>query len=141
MLLVAGVPCLLLLVNQDPWSFFVFAALFGIGMGGEVPLFPIINRQYFGSAPIGSVYGWEMFGNGWGMALGPFFGGLVMDWVGFEAAVLLSMGFSIVAVLSAVVLPKTNKLLTPNWEDLVPESAQTAGYQSHPHPPAPSSSP
>ncbi len=132
-------PCLLLLVNQDPWSFFVFAALFGIGMGGEVPLFPIINRQYFGSAPIGSVYGWEMFGNGWGMALGPFFGGLVMDWVGFEAAVLLSMGFSIVAVLSAVVLPKTNKLLTPNWEDLVPEAVQTPA--ATPTSPAPSSSP
>lgn len=137
-------PCLLLLMNQDPWSFFVFAALFGIGMGGEVPLFPIINRQYFGSAPIGSVYGWEMFGNGWGMALGPIFGGLMMDYVGFEAAVFLSMAFSVVAVASAVVLPKTNKVLTPDWEDFLPESARPAGVSpasSVPPSPAPSSSP
>ena len=117
-------PCLLLLVNQDPWSFFLFAALFGVGMGGEVPLFPIINRQYFGSAPIGSVYGWEMFGNGLGMASGPILGGLMMDWFGFEAAVLLSMGVSVVAVVSAVLLPKTNKVLTPDWEQQLPQTLQ-----------------
>ena len=132
-------PCLLLLLwSQDPWSFFLFAALFGIGMGGEVPLFPIINRQYFGNAPIGSVYGWEMFGNGWGMALGPIFGGLMMDYVGFEAAVLLSMAFSVLAVVSAMALPKTNKVLTPDWEDFLPESARPAG--ATPASPAPSSS-
>ena len=117
-------PCFLLLVNQDPWAFVLFSVLFGIGMGGEVPLFPIINRQYFGSAPIGSVYGWEMFGNGWGMALGPILGGLMLDHVGFKAAVLLSMGFSVVAVISAVLLPKTNKVLTPDWEEFLPESAR-----------------
>ncbi len=132
-------PCILLLVSQDPWSFYLFAALFGIGMGGEVPLFPIINRQYFGTAPIGSVYGWEMFGNGWGMALGPIFGGLMMDWVGFEAAVLLSMAFSLAAVVSAVLLPNTNKVLTPDWEDLLPESEPQSGVAPPSPSPAPSS--
>lgn len=128
-------PCILLLVSQDPWSFFLFAALFGIGMGGEVPLFPIINRQYFGTAPIGSVYGWEMLGNGMGMALGPILGGVMLDRVGLEAAVLLSMGFSVVALVSAVLLPNTNKVLTPDWEQMLPQSLQPASPT-----PSPSSS-
>ena len=115
-------PPLLLLVTQDPWAFFIFAALFGVGSGGEVPLFPIINRQYFGSAPIGAVYGWEMLGNGIGMALGPITGGLLMDEVGFKSAVVLSIVFSAVGLISVILLPATNRLLTPNWERLLPQA-------------------
>ena len=77
------------------------------------------------------------------MALGPIFGGLMMDYVGFEAAVLLSMAFSVLAVVSAMALPKTNKVLTPNWEDFLPESARPAGATpagATPASPAPSSS-
>ena len=47
--------------------------------GRRVPIFPIINRQYFGNAPIGTVYGWQMLGNGLGMALGPITGGFLWD--------------------------------------------------------------
>ncbi|MFQ6029210.1 MAG: MFS transporter, partial [Dehalococcoidia bacterium] len=55
-------PVLILFVAQDAWMFYVFAALFGIGFGGEMSAFPIINRQYYGSAPIGTTYGWQMMG-------------------------------------------------------------------------------
>ena len=40
------IPPLILLFSQDAWAFYLFAGLFGIGLGGEVPAFPIINRQY-----------------------------------------------------------------------------------------------
>ena len=33
--------------------YFLFAVLFGIGMGGEMSAFPIINRQYYADAPTG----------------------------------------------------------------------------------------
>ena len=33
-------PPLVLLLYQDPWAFYLFAGLFGIGLGGEVPAFP-----------------------------------------------------------------------------------------------------
>ena len=39
-------------------------------VGGEVPIFPVISRQYYGHAPMSSLYGWQNIGNGVGMALG-----------------------------------------------------------------------
>ncbi len=119
-------PPILLLVTQDPWAFFVFAALFGIGSGGEVPLFPIINRQYFGRAPIGAVYGWEMLGNGFGMAIGPILGGLLLDFVSFQSAILMSIAFSAVGLISVVLLPATTRVLTPDWERLLPQAVRSS---------------
>ena len=51
-------PVVMLLVANDLWVFYLFAILFGIGIGGEMTAFPIINRQYYGNAPIGPTYGW-----------------------------------------------------------------------------------
>ncbi len=80
-----------------------------------MPAFPIINRQYFGTAPIGAVYGWEMLGNGVGMALGPLVGGFLWDQTdSFRAVVTLSMGLSFMGLISVLLLPTTSRLLIPN---------------------------
>ena len=124
-------PPIILLLTQDAWAFYLFAGLFGIGVGGEVPAFPIINRQYFGNAPIGAVYGWEMLGNGVGMALGPLVGGFLWDQTGsFAAVVILSIGLSLAGLLSVLLLPTTSRLLIPNWEDALPSEIRTTGSQA-----------
>jgi MFS family permease len=82
-------PILLLLFVQDAWAFFLFAILFGIGVGGEVPIFPVISRQYYGHAPMSSLYGWQNIGNGVGMALGPVLGGLIWTQTGDYTGVLV----------------------------------------------------
>ena len=124
-------PPIILLLTQDVWAFYLFAALFGIGVGGEVPAFPIINRQYFGNAPIGAVYGWEMLGNGVGMALGPLAGGFLWDRTdSFAAVVILSIGLSMVGLISVLLLPTTSRLLIPNWESALPLEVRTAGTQA-----------
>ena len=105
-------PPLILLLSQDLWAFYLFAALFGVGMGGEVPAFPIINRQYFGSAPIGTVYGWQMLGNGLGMGLGPLVSGFLWDFTGdFKSIVVLSSALSLVGLVSIMLLPTTSRPL------------------------------
>ena len=121
-------PPLLLLAAHDAWAFYAFALIFGIGLGGEVPAFPIINRQYFGDAPIGTVYGWQMLGNGVGMALGPLVGGFLWDITGeFTSAVVLSSVLSLVGLVSVLVLPTTSRLLIPNWEQSLPPEARAPG--------------
>ena len=124
-------PPLILLLSQDPWAFYLFAGLFGIGLGGEVPAFPIINRQYFGYAPIGTVYGWQMLGNGLGMGLGPLVGGILWDMTGqFASPVILSSALSLVGLVSVLLLPTTSRHLIPNWEEsLPPEARSTASPQ------------
>ena len=77
-----GLPILLLFWAHEAWHFYLFAVLFGIGFGGEMSAFPIINRQYYGNAPTGTVYGWQMLGSGIGMASGSFLGGVLRDLTG-----------------------------------------------------------
>ena len=57
-----GLPIVLLFWAREAWHFYLFAVLFGIGLGGEMSAFPIINRQYYGNAPTGTIYGWQMLG-------------------------------------------------------------------------------
>ena len=118
-------PVLMLLVAQDLWVFYVFAVLFGIGLGGEMSAFPIINRQYYGSAPSGTTYGWQTLGGGVGMALGPLLAGFL--WTYYESytgAVLLSFGLSLVGVFSIFALPATDHQLIPDWDLSIPREAR-----------------
>ena len=119
---------MLLFFAHEAWHFYLFAALFGIGFGGEMSAFPIINRQYYGGkAPIGTTYGYQMMGAGIGMATGALIGGQLRDWTGdFDATMGLSLGLSLIGVISIMVLPTTNKELLPDWEDQLPQGSQAA---------------
>ncbi|MCH8987684.1 MAG: MFS transporter [Chloroflexi bacterium] len=121
-------PLLLLLISQDVSTYFVFAALFGFGMGGEMTAFPIINRQYYGDAPTGTTYGWQMAGAGIGMAIGPVLGGFLRDWTNsYDWSIILSFGLSMIAVGCIFLLPSTAHHQLPHWEDALPPEARTAG--------------
>ena len=121
-------PIFLLFFAHDPWQFYLFAVLFGIGFGGEMSAFPIINRQYYGSGPIGTTYGYQMMGAGVGMAAGALIGGQLRDITGnFDATMGLSLVLSLIGVISIIVLPTTKKELLPNWEDELP-GASHAGH-------------
>lgn len=120
-------PLLILLVAHDAWAFHLFAVLFGIGQGGEVPTFPIINRQYYGNAPQGVIYGWQNIGNGLGMGLGPAIGGFLWDLTGaYAAAVGMSFVFSLVGLSSVLLLPPTARRLLANWEESLPPEARAS---------------
>ncbi|MFC2022474.1 MFS transporter, partial [Chloroflexota bacterium] len=71
-----------LLVTKEPWMFYVFAVLFGIGLGGEMSAFPVITRQYYGSAPLGRIFSYQLMLAGIGMGIGGYLGGLFYDVMG-----------------------------------------------------------
>ena len=119
-------PVFILFFAHDAWMFYLFAALFGIGFGGEMSAFPIINRQYYGSAPIGTTYGWQMMGAGIGMAAGALVGGQLRDLTGdFNATIALSIVLSLAGVVSIFLLPATNRHQLPHWEDSLPQEARS----------------
>ena len=126
-------PIVLLFFAVEPWHFYLFAVLFGIGFGGEMSAFPIINRQYYGSAPIGTTYGWQMMGAGVGMAAGSLAGGALRDLTGsFDATMGLSLALSLIGVFSIVVLPTTRHHQLPGWEEQLPPEAQTQPAEAQP---------
>ena len=121
-------PLLIVLFSHDAWAFYLFAVLFGIGQSCEVPTFPIANRQYYGNVPQGSLYGWQNVGNGLGMGVAPVFAGVLWDLTGTYAAPLyMSLGFSLLALFSALLLPTTRARLIPDWESHLPANLRTAG--------------
>jgi len=120
-------PLLILLVAHEAWAFHLFAVLYAIGQAGEVPTFPIINRQYYGNAPQGAIYGWQNIGNGLGMGLGPVIGGFLWDLTGnYAAAIGMSFVFSLVGLSSVLLLPSTARRLIANWEESLPPEARAS---------------
>ena len=121
------VPVFILFFAHDAWMFYLFAILFGIGFGGEMTAFPIINRQYYAHAPMGTTYGWQMMGAGLGMASGAALGGLLVDLTGgFTATMALSLVLSAMGVISILFLPATSRQQISDWEEGLPEEVRTA---------------
>ena len=60
-------------------EFYTVATIFGFAYGGTMPLYAVIARDYFGQRILGAVFGAAAMVSSLGMALGPWFGGVVFD--------------------------------------------------------------
>jgi len=109
--------------SQEAWAFYVFAAVFGIGFGGEWTGYLVINRQYYGEGPMGTIYGWQTTGALMGHAVATGLAGLVIYVTGsFNMVMVLSVVFSGVGVLVIAMLDDTSHVLIPDWEDDLPKA-------------------
>lgn len=102
-MLLQGGGILILLGAGELWVFYLFTLAFGLGYGGEMVAFPILNRQYYGNAPIGKVYSAQMVGAGLGMAGGAYLGGLLFDLMGnYTLAIWVAAGISFVGLMAVL---------------------------------------
>lgn len=124
---IQGVTVVMLYWTHDTTMFYLFAVVFGIGYGGESGGFPILNRKYYGLAPMGSVHGFQMLGAGLGMAAGGWVGGVIFDMTGgYGWALAISIAASLAGAVSIVLLEPTGRLLIPDWDSpaATPETQQ-----------------
>lgn len=124
-------------IAQQDWQFYLFALFFGLGMGGEMVVFPIINRQYYGSAPVGTLYGMQMFGAGIGMGLGALGGGLLFDQSGnYITSLLFAAGATLIgiALILCLARPVTRAVRARRQADppeaVIPPAADAAALQA-----------
>ena len=121
-----GLTVVVLFGAQEPWSFYLFGVLFGIGFGGEMSAYPVVNRQYFGDGPIGTFYGIESTGALLGHAVATALAGFILYATGsFTIILVLSMGFSLTGVAVIPTLAPSSSLLIPDWEQSLPTQAQS----------------
>ncbi len=126
-LMIQGLTVICLFFSSELWHFYAFAMLFGIGFGGEWTGYLVINRQYYGNGPMGSVYGWQMSGALMGHAFVSWIAGLIVDLTGsYNAVFALSIAASVGGALVTMSLEDTSKRLIVDWEAAVPEEAQAA---------------
>ncbi len=109
-----------------PLAFFLFGIVFGLGFGGEMSAYPVVNRQYYGTGPVGSVYGMQISGAMMGHCISTVAAGFVIQFLSFGHAFLLSMAFSGLGVIIIMTLETTKRELIPNWEDQLPVEVRTA---------------
>jgi MFS family permease len=130
-LVIQGLTVLILWWAQEAWTFYLFGSLFGIGFGGEMTAYLVVNRQYFGAGPTSTLYGWEMMGAMLGHAVATGLAGLVLSVTGSFPLVLgLSMAFSLVGMLVILHLESSARVLIPHWEEGLPPEARTLATHS-----------
>ncbi len=126
-LFVQGATVLLLFWAQDVWMFYLFAALFGIGFGGEWTGYLVINRKYFGEGPMAACYGWQMSGALMGHAIAMGLAALILYATdgSYNYVLALSMVFSLGGVVVILTLEPTSRVLIPDWELSLPPEARS----------------
>ena len=130
-LVIQSLTVVVLFGASDPWVFYLFAILFGIGFGGEMSAYPVVNRQYFGAGPIGTFFGIEMTGALLGHAIATGLAGFVIYVTGsFTQVLALSIGFSMAGALVVLTLAPSSRVLIPDWEQTLPEEARTQAAEA-----------
>lgn len=103
-----SIAILLLYFASTPGVIYVFAFIFGIGLGGDYMIIPLMAAELFGVKVMGRVMGLILTVDGLGEAFGPILAGGLRDHSGSYA-----MGFTALIVLSVIgtiavsMLPKT----------------------------------
>lgn len=98
---------LLLYSNHTPTAIYVFAILFGIGLGGDYMIIPLMAAELFGVKAIGRVMGLVITMDGMAEALGPMWAGALRDRTdsyatSFTALIILS----VIGCIAVVLLPR-----------------------------------
>ncbi len=102
---IVSLAILLLYSNSSPKAIYVFAVLFGIGLGGDYMIIPLMAAELFGVRVMGRVMGLVLTMDGLAEAFGPIMAGALHDKTGsyatsFTVLIILSvLGFVAIAFL------------------------------------------
>lgn len=99
---------LLLYFASTPGVIYLFALIFGIGLGGDYMIIPLMAAELFGVKVMGRVMGLILTVDGLGEAFGPILAGGLRDHsgsyaLGFTALIVLS----VIGTIAVSLLPKT----------------------------------
>jgi len=105
-LLVAGsIPILLIASTQGAVS--VFAVIFGIGLGGEYMVIPLMAAELFGTRVLGRAMGIILAADGVAEALAPMLVGRLHDMTGsYVSGFATLIGFAIAGAIAIALLPR-----------------------------------
>ena len=108
MLVAAAIP--LLFAGRAPAAMYIFAAVFGIGLGGDYMIVPLMTAEIFGVQLLGRLLGVILTAGSVAEALSPWLVGRLRDSTGsYSAGFLVLIGMGLLGAASAAMLPKGKK--------------------------------
>jgi len=107
LLVAAAIPLLFLTRMQG--AIYLFAVVFGIGLGGEYMVIPLMAAELFGVRVLGRAMGVVLTGDGVAEALAPVLVGRMHDVSGSYATGFLAViGFAIAGAIAVLFLPRSS---------------------------------
>jgi MFS family permease len=111
-LVVASIP--LLFGVATPGAIYVFAAIFGLGLGGEYMIIPLMAAELFGVRVLGRAMGIILTADGVAEAAAPYLVGRMRDVSGsYSTGFTTLIGFAIAGALAIALLPRPRLASSP----------------------------
>ncbi|OLB40042.1 MAG: MFS transporter [Acidobacteria bacterium 13_2_20CM_57_17] len=108
MLVAAAIP--LLFAGRSSSAIYIFAVVFGIGLGGDYMIVPLMTAEIFGVQLLGRLLGVILTAGSVAEALSPWLVGRLRDSTGsYSAGFLVLIGMGLLGAASAAMLPKGKK--------------------------------
>src|SRR5437660_1975512 len=108
LLVAAAIP--LLFAGRAPAAIYIFAAVFGIGLGGDYMIVPLMTAEIFGVQLLGRLLGVILTAGSVAEAGSPWLVGRLRDSTGsYSAGFLVLVGLGLLGAASAAMLPKGKK--------------------------------
>jgi sugar phosphate permease len=105
LLVASAIPVLFL--TGTPAAIYIFAVVFGIGLGGEYMVIPLMAAELFGVQVLGRVMGIVLAADGVGEAVAPWLVGRMRDAAGSYASGFAALiGCALVGAVAIVFLPR-----------------------------------
>ena len=105
LLVAAAIP--LLFVGRSPAAIYTFAAVFGIGLGGDYMIVPLMTAEIFGVQRLGRLLGVILTAGSVAEAISPWLVGRLRDTTGsYSTGFLALIGMALLGAAAAAMLPK-----------------------------------
>jgi cyanate permease len=99
-----------LLVGRSQAAVYTFAAVFGIGLGGDYMIVPLMTAEIFGIQFLGRLLGVILTAGSVAEAVSPWLVGRLRDATGsYSAGFLALIGMALLGAAAAAMLPKGQK--------------------------------
>jgi len=127
LLVVSAIP--LLFLTATPGAIYVFAVVFGIGLGGEYMVIPLMAAELFGVQVLGRVMGIVLAADGVGEAVAPWLVGRMRDAAGSYASGFVALiACALMGAVAISFLPRASPpVLALEASPPVPLSAMRRG--------------
>jgi MFS family permease len=108
LLVAAGIP--LLFLGQSPLSLYSSAAVFGIGLGGDYMVIPLMTAEIFGMRTLGRLLGIILTAGGIAEAVSPWLVGRLRDATGsYSTSCFLLVGVALLGAVAVLALPERRR--------------------------------
>ncbi len=110
MLVAAAIPLLLVRAAPGAAAMYLFAAVFGLGLGGEYLIIPLMAGELFGIGVLGRVMGIVLTADGVAEATAPMLVGYMRDRTGsYNTGFFLLVTIALVGAAAIALLPRANR--------------------------------